>query len=178
MKADEMKLHKINGGWDERGERNIAVHFTVYGTIIQCRAKMPDEVGALCWFALDNVASSVYVPLYANITDLPATYKTDGRETGFSKDAAWWAFNRVGTIAAQRWGDMHIVIDNVWQPLEKEFRESSLQIEQEALRQLRDGNRDGAIKTLTDYSNECGNRAVQQARKLGDHIWTVFDGMW
>ncbi|MBR6131019.1 MAG: C69 family dipeptidase [Bacteroidales bacterium] len=178
MKADEMKLFKINGGWDERGERNIAVHFTVYGTIIQCRSKLPDEVGALCWFALDNVASSIYVPLYANITDLPATYKTDGRETGFSQKAAWWAFNRLGTIAAQRWGDMHIVIDNVWQPLEKEFREGSAQIEQEALRQLRSGDRAGAIKTLTDYSNQCGNRAVDQAWKLGDHIWTVFDGMW
>ncbi len=178
MKSDELKLHKINGGWNELGERNIAVHFTVYGTIIQCRADMPDEVGALCWFALDNVASSIYVPIYANVTDLPLRYKTDARETGFSKDAAWWGFNRVGTIACQRWGDMHKVIDKTWEPLEKEFLSDSKQIETEALRQLNAGNRAGAIKTLTDYTNQCGNRAVDAAWDLGDYIWTVFDGMW
>lgn len=178
MKSDEMKLFKINGGWDERGERNIAVHFTVYGTIIQCRANMPDEVGALCWFALDNVASSIYVPIYANVTDLPSTYKTDGRETGFSKDAAWWGFNRLGTIAAKRWGDMHIVIDNVWNPLEKEFIEKHYDVEKQALQLMKEGKRDAAVKTLTDFSNACGNEAVEQAWKLGDHIWTVFDGLW
>lgn len=178
MKSDELKLHRINGGWNELGERNIAVHFTVYGTIIQCRADLPDEVGALCWFALDNVASSIHVPIYANVTDLPSTYKTDGRETGFSKEAAWWAFNRVGTIACQRWGDMHVVIDQTWEPLEKEFIQEHYAVETEALRLLRNGQRTEAIKLLTKFTNECGNTAVETAWRLGDHLWTVFDGMW
>ncbi len=178
MKSDELKLHKMNGGWNELGERNIAVHFTVYGTIIQCRAELPDEVGALCWFALDNVASSIYIPIYANITDLPSTYKTDGRETGFSKEAAWWAFNRVGTIACQRWGDMHVVIDQTWEPLETKFIQEHYMVETEALRLLRNGQRAEALKRLTEFTNDCGNIAVETAWKLGDHIWTVFDGMW
>lgn len=178
MKGDELKLHKINGGWNELGERNIAVHFTVYGTIIQCRADMPDEVGALCWFALDNVASSIYVPIYANVTDLPTTYKTDGRVTGFSKEAAWWGFNRVGTIACQRWGDMHKVIDKTWEPLEKQFIEEHHTIETKALSLLKDGKRSEAIQLLTNFTNQCGNTAVEEAWKLGDMIWTNFDGMW
>ena len=178
MKSDELKLHKINSGWNELGERNIAVHFTVYGTIIQCRADMPDEVGALCWFALDNVASSIYVPIYANVTDLPSTYKTDARETGFSKEAAWWGFNRVGTIACQRWGDMHKVIDDTWNPLEKQYIDDHYIAEQKALQLLKEGNRNGAIKILTDFTNSCGNTAVNEAWKLGDFIWTTFDGMW
>lgn len=178
MKADELKLHRINGGWNELGERNIAVHFTVYGTIIQCRADLPDEVGALCWFALDNVASSIYVPIYANVTDLPTTYKTDGRMTGFSKEAAWWGFNRVGSLACQRWGDMHIVIDKTWEPLEKQFIDEHKDVEQKALQLLKSGNRQEAIRILTDFTNRCGNTAVETAWKLGDRIWTDFDGMW
>lgn len=178
MKSDELKLFKINGGWNELGERNIAVHFTVYGTIIQCRADLPDEVGALCWFALDNVASSIYVPIYANVTDLPSTYETDARETGFSREAAWWGFNRVGTIACQRWGDMHKVIDQRWKPLEKQFIDEHYAVEQLALTQLRSGNRETAIRTLTDFTNRCCNTAVDEVWKLGDYIWTTFDGMW
>lgn len=178
MKADELKLHKINGGWHWRGERSIAVHFTVYATIIQCRDYLPDEVGALCWFALDNVASSVYVPFYASVTDLPQVYKTDGRVTGFSRDAAWWAFNRLGTIVAQRWGDMRKVIDNTWKPLQNQFFTEQAPFEKEVINLLNNGQRNEAIKKLTQYSNKCGIYAVEKAWETGDYIWTTFDGMW
>lgn len=178
MKSDELKLHKINGGWHWRGERSIAVHFTVYATIIQCRNFLPDEVGGLCWFALDNVASSIYVPFYASVTDLPQTYKTDGRVTGFSRDAAWWAFNRLGTIAAKRWGDMHKVIDKTWKPLQNQFFAQQPEIEKQALELIQNGKRDEAIQLLTQYSNRSGNFAVDKAWETGDFIWTTFDGLW
>lgn len=178
MKADELALHKINGGWHARGERSIAVHFTVYATILQCRSWLPDEVGALCWFDLDNVASSIYVPFYANVTDLPSTYKTCGRETGFSRDAAWWAFNRLGTIAAKRWGDMSKVVNAAWEPMQADFIEEHYDIEKRALQLLKEGKRDEAIRILTDFSNRCGNAAVNKAWKTGDYIWTNFDGQW
>ena len=178
MKSDELKLHKVNGGWHEHGERNIAVWFTVYATIIQCRSDLPDEVGALCWFALDNVASSVYVPIYANVTDLPSEYKTCGRETGFSRKAAWWAFNRLGTLASQRWGDMRQVIDRTWKPIQQEFFDNQKNIEDKALLLLKNGRRDEALKMLTDYTARCGNYAIETAWDTGDYIWTVFDGAW
>lgn len=177
MKSDELKMFKVNGGWHWRGERAIAVHFTVYATILQCRNWLPDEVGALCWFALDNVASSVYVPIYASVQDLPDTYKTCGRVTGFSKDAAWWAFNRLGTIAAKRWGDMHKVVDDAWMPLQKEFFDTQSQIETLAIDLLK-SNPTEAKQFLTNYSNKQCNRAVEKAWQTGDYIWTTFDGAW
>ncbi len=178
MKADELKLHKINGGWHWRGERAIAVHFTVYATILQCRSFLPDEVGGLCWFALDNVASSVYIPIYGSVTDLPETYKTCGRETGFSPKAAWWAFNRLGTIAAKRWGDMHKVVDAAWDPMQKELFLNQKNVEDEALRLLHSGNKKEAIHFLTNYTMKWGNKAVNKAWETGDLIWTTFDGLW
>lgn len=178
MKNDELKLNRINGAWGWRGERNIAVHFTVYATIIQCRNWMPDEIGAICWFALDNVASSVYVPIYATVKDIPSEYKTDGRETGFSKDAAWWVFNRLGTLTAQRWGDMHKVVDNVWNPTQKKFFETQKNIDKDALTLYNQGNKEGAIDVVTKYSNECCREALDKAWKTGDLLWTTFDGQW
>lgn len=177
MKSDELKLHKINGGWHEHGERNIAVWFTVYATILQCRADLPDEVGALCWFCLDNVASSVYVPIYANCSDLPKEYKTCGRETGFSRDAAWWGFNRLGTLACQRWGDMRKYIDKAWKPLQKEFFDNQTATEQQALRLL-EKDRAEAIRFLTQYTNNQCKTALDKAWETGDLIWTKFDGAW
>lgn len=178
MKSDEQKLMRINGGWHWRGERTIAVHFTIYATIIQCRSDMPDEVGGLLWFALDNVASSIYVPLYGSITRLPKEYETCGRQTGFSRDAAWWVFNRVGTIAAKRWGDMSLVVDGEYAPLQREFIAGAAAAEQKALEAYRAKDYQRAIEILTTYSNDCANTALDRAWKLGDLLWTMFDGMW
>lgn len=178
MKADEQKLMRINGGWHWRGERTIAVHFTIYATIIQCRSDIPDKVGGLLWFALDNVASSIYVPLYGSITKLPKAYETDGRQTGFSRDAAWWVFNRIGTIAAKRWGDMSPVVDKEFAPLQKEFIAGAATAEQKAIEAYRAKDYKKTVEILTAYSNDCANTALERAWNLGDLLWTMFDGMW
>jgi len=172
MNRDEQRMLRI------RGERTIAVPSTVYATILQCRSWLPDEVGALCWFALDNAATSVYVPFYGNVRFLPQSYATDGRETGFSREAAWWAFNRLGTLASQRWGEMKPVVDSVWMPMQAELFDRQDAIEAEAIELLRQNKRNAAIDLLTRYSNECANRAVDTAWATGDLLWTVFDGKW
>ncbi|MDR1793181.1 MAG: C69 family dipeptidase [Bacteroidales bacterium] len=178
MTVDELKLHKVNGGWHQYGERAIAVRFTMYGTVLQCRNWLPDEIGGVAWIALDNVASSVYVPIYCSVTDLPTTYKTCGRQTGFSKDAAWWAFNRLGTLASKRWGSMRHDIDSTWQPFQNEMFTEQPVIEKKALDVYNAKNPTKTIKILTDYTNLYANKAVQKAWDLGDQIWTKYDGMW
>ncbi|PLX10716.1 MAG: peptidase C69, partial [Marinilabiliales bacterium] len=69
MPYDQLGLHNVNGGWfhtdkktghiDFLGERTIARWYTMYGTILQCRDWLPDEVGGVLWLAQDNIASSV-----------------------------------------------------------------------------------------------------------------------
>ena len=88
------------------------------------------------------------------------------------------AFNRLGTIAAQRWGDMHKLIDNTWNPMQTKFFTDQTEIEKEALLLYNNGEYEKSIRFLTDYSNACGNKAVETAWKTGDLIWTVFDGAW
>ncbi|HEY9114937.1 MAG TPA: C69 family dipeptidase, partial [Bacteroidales bacterium] len=116
MPYDANKLHKINGGWGWLGERTIARWYTMYATIIQLRDWLPDEIGGVEWLAMDNVATSVYVPIYGCANDIPAQYKVAGRQTGYTLTSAWWIFNRLGTLTGQRWGDMHKDVDAVWVP--------------------------------------------------------------
>jgi len=37
---------------------------------------------------------------------------------------------------------------------------------------------DEAIQVLTNFTDICGNEAVECAWKLGDDLWTTFDGQW
>ncbi|HRR03896.1 MAG TPA: hypothetical protein P5215_01310, partial [Bacteroidales bacterium] len=120
----------------------------------------------------------IYIPIYGSVTDLPDTYKTCGRITGFSKDAAWWAFNRLGTITAKRWGDMHKVVDEVWNPLQTSYFQQQKKIEKKALSLLKNEGKSAAINYLTRYTNDCGIEVVEKAWLTGDLIWPTFDGRW
>ena len=185
MPYDHLNIQNVNGGWYSvnketgeirfLGERTIARWYTMYATIIQCRSWLPDEIGGVAWLAMDNVASSIYVPVYGSVTDLPASYKTPGRPNGYTTESAWWAFNRLGTLAAQRWGDMHKDIDAVWDPWQKELFEKQAIIEKEAQHLYKEKKPEKTVEYLTGYTGEWGEKVVEKAWELGDFLWTKYD---
>lgn len=184
MPYDELEIMDVSGGWYHTsddghirflGERTIARWYTMYATIIQCRDWLPDEVGGVVWLAMDNVASSIYIPVYCSVLDLPESYKTPGRPNGYTTESAWWAFNRLGTLTAQRWGDIRHDVDAVWNPWQKELFEQQAEIEQQALDLYNPKKPDKTREFLNDYTNEWGTKVVDKAWKLGDYIWTKYD---
>lgn len=174
MPYDMNLIFKINGGWGWRGERTIARWYTMYATITQSRDNLPNEIGGVVWLALDNVATSIYVPLYCGNLDLPPSYKIDGRVHGFRRDCAWWAFNSTSMLAAQRWGDMRKDVAAVWRPLQAELFANQAAIEAQALTLYRQ-DRQKAREFLTEYSQRWGERVVQAAWQLQEKLWTKYD---
>jgi len=178
MPYDMNKVFKINGGWGWRGERTIARWYTMYATITQSRDWLPDEIGGVVWLAMDNVASSIYIPVYCSVTDLPQRYKNPGRVNGFSKESAWWVFNRLGTLTAQRWGDMHKDIDAVWDPWQKELFDNQEKIEKKAKELYNPKKPKKTRQFLTNYTDEWGNKVLDKAWELGDFLWTKYDELF
>ena len=172
MPYDMYDLFKINGGWNELGERTIARWYTMYGTITQSRDWLPDEIGGLVWLAQDNIATSIYIPIYCSVTDLPISYKTPGRPNGFTRESAWWAFNRLSTLTTQRWGDMRKDVDKKFIPMQKSFFDKQKKIEKQASNIK---NKDEQKAFLTKYTKDCGNKVVKSAWELGDFLWTKYD---
>ena len=175
MPYDANKLFKINGGWGWLGERTIARWYTMYGTITQSRSWLPDEIGGKVWLAMDNIATSIYIPVYCSITFLPAPYSTPGRVNGFTHESAWWAFNRLGTLTAQRWGDMRHDVDDVWNPMQQEMFQDAPKFEATLFQLYKDDNKKEMLDMMNDYTNLWGNKVVNRAWKLGDELWTKYD---
>ena len=101
-------------------------------------------------------------------------YKVPGRVNGFSRESAWWAFNRLGTLAAQRWGDMRHDLDAVWVPWQKELFDNQRAFEKQAL-EIIEKDPQKARALITDYGVEWGNKVVDKAWELGDLLWTKYD---
>ena len=174
MPYDMNPLFKINGGWSWRGERTIARWYTMYATITQSRGWLPDPIGGIVWLAFDNVATSIYTPLYCCIKDVPQSFKTPGRIKGYTRESAWWAFNRLGTLTAQRWGDMRKDVEAVWKPMQVEMFKNQAEIEKEAYKRFKK-NPKKAVKYLNEYSLKYGEKIVSEAWRLGDFLWTKYD---
>jgi dipeptidase len=177
MPYEMNQLLKINGGWGWRGERCMARWYCMYVTVTQSRSWLPDEVGGILWFGYANPAMTTYVPLYAGITDLPQDYKTDGRTTGFSRRAAWWAFNRVETIAAHRWGEMRLDVAEVRDPLQEKLLNSQKDVAATAVKLLKEDPAK-ARAYLTQKTSEACREATDAYWNLGDLLWTKYDEKW
>ncbi|MBN2070272.1 MAG: C69 family dipeptidase [Candidatus Krumholzibacteriota bacterium] len=174
MHYDMMPLMKINGGWGRMGERCIARYYCTYITITQSRDWLPDPVGGLVWFGWDNPAMTAFVPLYCGIGDLPDTWKLSGRQA-FDRDCAWWGFNRVADLAAQKWGEMRVDVDSVRTSLEDEAFAAIENVEKKAI-ELYGKNPEKAKKYLTGYSTGFAQKATEAYWQLGDHLWWKYTG--
>lgn len=170
MPYDKYDLHDINGGWGKLGERTIARWYTMYGTITQSRDWLPDEIGGLVWMAQDNIATSVYIPIYCSVSDLPDSYKAHGRN-GFNRNSAWWAFNRMSTLANLRWNEARHDVDKELLPLQQKIFDKQRETELSAMSM----NSKQTIAFLTRYTNDWGNKVVNKAWQIGDDLWTKYD---
>jgi len=175
MDYDMMPLFKINGGWGKLGERCIARYYCTYVTVTQSRDWLPDPIGGLVWLGYDNPAMTAYAPLYCGISHLPDSFKVCGRP-GFNRDCAWWAFNRVADLSAQKWGVMRCDVEEVWKPIEDKAFADQQAVEAEALKIYYNQGEEEAGRFLTDYSSTFCEDIVARYWDLGDHLWSKYTG--
>lgn len=177
MPYEMNKMLRINGGWGWRGERSLARWYCMYVTVTQSRSRLPDPVGGIVWFGYGNPAMTTYVPLYAGITDLPRDYKTDGRTTGFSRRSAWWAFNRVATLAAHRWGEMRFDVAEVRDPMQEKFLAAQEEVAATAGSLVAEDPAK-ARAYLTRTTRAACAEATGAYWNLGDLLWAKYDEKW
>jgi len=177
MPYDMNKMLRTNGGFGWRGERTIARWYTMYATVTQSRDWLPDAVGGVVWFGYDNTAMTTYVPIYMGVSKLPTEYETDGRTTGYSRASAWWAFNRVATISAHRWGEMKKDVAQVQGKLQQQIFDNQQEVEQTAITMLKKNPKKARLY-LTRYLQKACASVVKSYWDLGDYLWSTYDEKW
>ena len=85
-------------------ERTTATQQTAFSFISQLRRDLPDPIGGIIWFGVDDMNTTVYVPMYAGMTRVPPSYaEGNGHILEYSDDAAFWVFNKVAQFAYLRY---------------------------------------------------------------------------
>lgn len=158
-------------------ERATSTQQTGWSFVSQSRSWLPNAVGGVLWFGLDDTYSSVYMPMYAGITRVPPSMAIgSGSFKQFSWGSAFWVFNFVSNYSYLRYSDMIKDVQVVQRELEGRFLGDQAEVDAAALALQKQSPR-LAADYLTDYSVRCGEETVARWRKLGEFlIWKYQDG--
>ncbi len=158
-------------------ERATSTQQTAFSFVSQARSWLPDPVGGILWFGVDDTYSTVYIPMYSAIKKVPVSFAVGtGDFSNFTWDSAFWVFNFVSNYTYLRYRDMIVDVQKVQRELEGRFMSDQLAIEDTALK-LHKQSPQLAVDYLTEYSTNLGDSTVKRWKKLGEFlIYKYLDG--
>lgn len=81
-------------------ERAIATQQTGFWIVCQSRNWLPDEIGGILWFGVDDASTSCLSPIYTSINETPECIAVgNGDMLTYSPSSSFWLFNRVAQFA-------------------------------------------------------------------------------
>ncbi len=158
------KVDGVEYSW----ERPISTQQTAYSMVAQLRASLPDPVGGVLWYGLDDTYTTCYTPLYGCIDAVPPSFDVGNLQT-FSWDSAWWTFNLVANYACLKYSYMIGDIQGVQHEIEDHLLALQPAVEATAVALYRT-NPTLMKRYLTDYSVTHGESTVRRWRELAKQL--------
>lgn len=151
-------------------ERSTVTQQTGFSYIAQSRNWLPNSIGGIFWFGVDDAAFTVYAPMYSSMTRVPETFaEGNGDMLTYSPNSAFWAFNRVSNFAYLRYDLISKDVKKVQQEFENRFLAYTPAIDK-AVTELYESDPAVAREFLTDYSVNIGNQVVNRWIELADFL--------
>jgi dipeptidase len=152
-------------------ERPISTRQTGFSFVSQSRNWLPDPVGGILWFGVDDTYNTVYVPMYCGINEIPECFaEGNGDLLTYSETSAFWTFNKVSNFAFLRYSDMIVDLQNVQKDLEDNFETLVPLIDKAAEGLYKKEGADKARNFLTRYSVNEANQVTARWEKLGQYL--------
>lgn len=154
-------------------ERPVSTQQTGFSIVSQSRSWLPDGVGGVLWYGVDDTYTTCYVPLYCCINDIPKSFAV-GSLAKFSWESAWWVFNFTANFANLRYCYMLPEIQAVQSEIEGNFLALQPAVEKTAA-ELAKTNPILMKRYLTDYSVMQAELTVSRWRELAEHLITKYN---
>ncbi len=159
-------------------ERPIATQQTGFSFVAQMRSWLPDNIGGILWFGVDDAAQTVYYPFYCGHTQTPAEMAAgNGDLLTYSDTSAFWIHNLVSNMVYTRYSDMSKDMHQKQKELEDRFENNQSGVEQKAL-ELHKKSSAEAVGYLTQYTNSLVQEGLQAWKELSRYLLVKYvDGV-
>lgn len=151
-------------------ERATATQQTGFSFITQSRSNLPDWIGGILWFGVDDASSTVYTPMYCGMTTIPKPFaQGNGEMLKYSETSAFWIFNRVSNFAYMRYSVIMPDVIKAQQDLENKYVAYTPAIDAAAM-SLYKTDPALARNFITDYSVSMGNNTFNVWYDLSNYL--------
>ena len=152
-------------------ERPIATQQTAWSFVAQMRGYESAKAGGILWFGVDDAASTVYVPMYSTITEVPECFKEgNGDMYNYSPTSAWWTYNIVANWAYTKYSAMMPDIKKVQAAWEDKFNAQVEAVDA----QVAEMDPAKATEFLTKYSVAQAQESTAAWKELGIYLFVKY----
>lgn len=152
-------------------ERPVATQQTGFVFVGQMRSWLPNYVGGIFWFGVDDAASNVFVPVFCCTDKVPWCFdEKNGSLLDYSATSAFWTFNYVSNFAYGKYLPMMKDIVKKQREIETAFENELPAKESEAAKMTEPEAR----KFLTDYTVNASENTNKQWKALGEFLLVKF----
>lgn len=152
-------------------ERPISTQQSGFVFVAQMRENLPDAVGGVLWFGLDDANMTVFTPVYCCATRVPECYtRVDGADyITFSWKSSFWVFNWIANMVYPRYDLMIDDVRAVQTEIETTFNQAQEGIEAAAVKML-ETDPDKAKEFLTNYTVMTAQSTHDAWKRLGEFL--------
>lgn len=158
-------------GWKVDGksylhERATSTQQTGFSFVSQSRSWLPDAIGAILWWGVDDTYSSCYIPMYVSMSQTPYNVRVgNGSMLEYSPTSLFWSFNKVTNFVYSRYSDMIVDLQKVQKNLESSFTEEVAELDKQLLK-VYEKNPEEAIDMMTNFSEAKTSQTFEEWEKL------------
>lgn len=155
-------------------ERATATQQTGFSFVTQSRSWLPDEIGGIIWWGVDDANAAVYMPLYTSMTENPHHIERgNGAMMEWSETSLFWITNMVSNLAYTRYNMIQPDVNKVRDGLEAMFIERTAATDDAALKMYKE-DPSRAVAYLTDYSTDQVTRTFNSYKHLYQELFMKF----
>ena len=155
-------------------ERAIATQQTGYTFVAQSRSRLPDPIGGIYWFGVDDADGCVFVPLYCGIKEIPKNYAVgNGSMIQWSETSAFWTFSQVNNWGYTKYDFIHPEVEKYQQELESRLIRETEIVDLKAQALFQENPLSG-INYVTDYSVYTGKLIVSKWKDFYHYLFMKY----
>jgi dipeptidase len=151
-------------------ERATATQQTGFVFVAECRNWLPDPIGGIFWFGVDDASTTVFTPMFCGINEVPECFKVgNGDMLTYSPTSAFWLFNTVANFCYLRYDAMSADAKKIQKQLESRYLSSTDSIDAAAMKLFAKDEK-LARQYLTNFSVKMAQNTFSHWKLLSEYL--------
>lgn len=164
-------------GQDYFNERPISTQQSAFTFVSQMRGNLPNAIGGVLWFGMDDANMIAYTPVYCCATEVPSCYTKEVADgVTFSWNSAFWVCNWVSNMIYPRYGLMIDDLREVQKQAEDGFFAAQTEVEAKAMEMYKESPAK-AKEYLTGYTVQTAQNMLDGWKKLGEYLIVKYNDL-